>query len=367
MSATCASEVSSLISGALRGDDLGRDEIAFLLSIEGPGERRALYQAADCVRKARVGDEVFLRGIVEFSGHCRRNCHYCGLRAQNRGAARYRIPEDAIVSRAHDLKNMACTTIVLQSGEDPYYDTDRVCRLVERIKAETALAVTLSIGERSYDEYRAFRQAGADRYLLRHETASRELYRALHPGRGLDERIRCLQWLKELGYETGSGCIVGLPGQSVRDLAGDVLLLRELDIDMIGIGPFIPHPGTPLGGYEAGSPDLVLKMTAVLRLVTGDTNIPATTALGVLDPTARALAFQAGANVFMPNFTPDPYTARYEIYPGKPRGVETFSGIYGDHASFFEGIGRVIGRGYGNRSRTPREDLTRACAEGRGL
>lgn len=351
-SGTCTSEIKPILEKALLGDALDPEEIIRLLSARDREEKEELFKAADEVRKACVGDEIYLRGIIEFSSFCRRNCHYCGLRAQNADIHRYRISDDEILSRARILRDTSCTTVVLQSGEDSFYDRDRLCSIISRIKDETSLTITLSIGERPCEDYKAFKDAGADRYLLRHETASRSLYRTLHPGHELDERISCLVMLKRLGYEVGSGCIVGLPGQSAADLANDVLLLRDLDIDMIGIGPFIPHPGTPLGNHPAGGTDLVLNMIAVLRLVTRDTNIPATTALGVLDAGARRRAFEAGANVFMPNFTPDPYTAYYEIYPGKGPEAGAIAKISdGAYAALFEGMGRRIGSSYGYRVR----------------
>ena len=349
---TSTSELKEIIELTAAGELPDRNGIVRMLSVRDPGEREALFNAADLVRKTCVGDEIFLRGIIECSGYCIRNCHYCGLRAQNKGIHRYRIPDDEIVQRAKGLKERLCTTVVLQSGEDPHYDKERLCSIISRIKEETGLAITLSIGERPYDDYRAFREAGADRYLLRHETANPELYRKLHPGYELSDRVQCLKWLGELGYEKGSGCIVGLPGQTIGDLADDVLLFRGLDIDMIGVGPFIPHPGTPLANNPAGDTDLVLNMIAVLRLVTRDTNIPATTALGVLDPESRRRAFHAGANVFMPNFTPDPYTAYYEIYPGKgPEAGAIAKASEGGYKTLFEGMARPIGTGFGYRGK----------------
>ncbi len=347
---TCTSDALQIIDRAGKGETIGREEIACLLSLTEPGDREALFREADRVRRHYVGDEVYLRGIIEFSGFCCRNCLYCGLRSENGAIHRYRIPDEEIVERAKTLRENLCTTVVLQSGEDPYYDTGRLCSIISRIKEETGLAITLSIGERPYDDYRAFKAAGAGRYLLRHETANPDLYRALHPGYELEDRVQCLRWLGGLGYEVGSGCIVGLPGQTVEDLADDVLLFRDLDIHMIGVGPFIPHPGTPLAEYPAGCTDLVLNMIAVLRLVTRDTNIPATTALGVLDAEARKTAFRAGANVFMPNFTPDPYTDYYEIYPGKgPEAGAIAKGIEGGYRAFFSGMGRPVSTGYGYR------------------
>lgn len=338
-----------IIGMALQEEHLSVPEIVHLLSLEDPDEIMMLLDAADIMRRIYVGDEIYLRGIVEFSNHCMRNCSYCGLRAANREVLRYRIPQDEIVHLAGTIRQAGCTTIVLQSGEDPYYDRQRLCRLIGRIKKETSLAITLSLGERSYEDYQAFRDSGADRYLLRHETASASLYASLHRGYSLESRIKCLRWLKEIGYETGSGCIIGLPGQTIDDLAKDILLLRESDIDMIGLGPFIPHDNTPLAGYPAGNMTMVLKMIAIVRLVTRDTNIPATTAMEVLDPRIRKAAFLCGANVYMPVFTPQAYASDYEIYPGKSTVSLSQDGTLRSYIEYFSSMGRPISCGYGHR------------------
>lgn len=338
---------------ALQEEPLNVPEIVHLLSLEDPDEIKMLLDAADVMRKRYVGDEIYLRGIVEFSNHCMRNCSYCGLRAANRDVFRYRIPEDEIVYLAGRIWQVGCTTIVLQSGEDPYYDRQRLCSLIERIKKETSLAITLSLGERLYGDFQAFRDSGADRYLLRHETASVSLYSSLHHGYSLESRTRCLKWLKQIGYETGSGCIVGLPGQTINDLAEDVLLLMDHDIDMIGLGPFIPHGNTPLAGYPPGNMDVVLKMIAVVRLVTKNTNIPATTAMEVLDPQTRKAAFLCGANVYMPVFTPQSFASSYEIYPGKSTASSAQDGTLRSYKEYFSTMGRPIGSGYGHRHGKP--------------
>ncbi|MDT8272026.1 MAG: [FeFe] hydrogenase H-cluster radical SAM maturase HydE [Desulfomonilia bacterium] len=348
----CSSDVSrEVVKLAEEGRDLGREEIVALLSLRSPEEMEMLFRAADRVRRDCVGEAVFLRGIIEFSSHCRNNCRYCGLRRDNINAHRYRMDDETILKLARDIQGRGCTTVVLQSGEDPYYTRERMVRIIRGIKAETDLAVTLSTGQRAYSDYEAFLEAGADRYLLRHETANPELYAESCPGRTLDERIQCLTWLRELDYEVGMGCMVGLPGQTLYDLADDVLLIREIDADMIGVGPFIPHPQTPLAAHPAGDPSLVLRMLAVIRLVTRDTHIPATTALGVLDGEKRKQAFEAGANVFMPVFTPQEYAGQYEIYPGKG-DVKKADGAILDFTAFFESIGRLIGTGPGGRGRT---------------
>jgi len=326
-----------------------REEIIRLLGTTDADEVRSLLKAADEERRREVGDEVHLRGIIEISNHCERGCRYCGLRSANHALPRYRIPDDEILDLACSVRDTGISTVVLQAGEDPANTTGYICRLVSRIKEATGLVITLSIGERSYEDYRAFKAAGADRYLLKHETASPELYRRLHPDSDYDNRIQCLKWLKALGYETGAGNMVGLPGQTLATLADDILLMRALDIDMIGIGPFIPHPDTPLKGAAAGDLELVLKVIAVTRLVTGNTNIPATTALAALDPEIRLKALAAGANVIMPDFTPVHYKRHYEIYPGRSGVPSDIARVLAGLEKDLAGIDRRIGKGPGDR------------------
>jgi len=328
---------------------MDRDEIIRLLATTDADEVRALLKAADQTRRRLVGDEVYLRGIIEFSNHCVRNCRYCGLRRGNKALRRYRIPDDEVLDLAARVRDAGIGTVVLQAGEDPAHTAEYICRLVRRIKDATGLTITLSIGERSYGDYRAFKASGADRYLLKHETADPELYRRLHPDSDYDNRIRCLKWLKELGYETGAGNMVGLPGQTLATLADDILLMRELDIDMIGIGPFIPHPDTPLKNAAVGDLGLVLKVIAVTRLVTGNTNIPATTALGALDPEIRLGALASGANVVMPDFTPAHYKQHYEIYPGRSRVSSDIREVLAGLEKDLAGINLCIGQGSGGR------------------
>ncbi|MDD4241525.1 MAG: radical SAM protein, partial [Smithellaceae bacterium] len=239
--------IEKLLLKAEIGKPLGRGEILELLKM--PGDLAPdLFAAADRVRKNDVGNEIHLRGIIEFSNFCERNCLYCGLRQANESLERYRMSDAEILATAREIRASGIATVVLQSGEDAFYDADKICRLVESIKKETGLVVTLSLGERPPADYRAFLDAGVGRYLLKHETASPELYKYLRPGCRLDHRVTCLKTLKELGFETGAGNMVGLPGQTHEILADDLLLIRLIDADMLGIGPFIPHPATPLAG-----------------------------------------------------------------------------------------------------------------------
>jgi biotin synthase len=341
----------NLIAKALDGKDLRREEIIQLLTL--PSEYSPdLFAAADKVRKEQVGNEIFLRGIIEFSNYCERNCLYCGLRKGNSLLSRYRMSEDEIIATAEEIKKSCVPTVVLQSGEDFFYTTEMICRLIERIRKETNLIITLSIGERSLNDYKAFQQAGANRYLLKHETAAKELYKYLRPGCKWEDRLQCLRYLKELGFETGTGNMVGLPGQTPEILADDLLIMKLLNADMLGIGPFIPHPDTPLTGIHNDDLELTLRVIAAARLITRNTNIPATTALATLHPLGRLQALQAGANVVMPDFTPDIYKSRYDIYPGR-KDVGFAAEIISRLEKDFLTIGRTMLYSVGNRPVRP--------------
>lgn len=293
---------------------MNRQEIIDILSDKTKNDW--LFTAADRVRRENVGDEVHLRGLIEFSNICKRQCKYCGLQSQNKKIERYRILKDEILGLVQNAVNMGYKTIVLQSGEDDYYDADKMCEIIREIKKfDTAL--TLSIGEKTYDEYKVYKEAGADRYLLRIETTDKKLYSEMHPGADIETRYRCLYDLKRLGYETGTGCLVGLPNQTNESLANDILFFSEINADMVGIGPFIPHKHTPLKNARQGDFWLALKVMALTRLVLPDINIPATTAMETINPQGRIIALQSGANVVMPNVTSTEYRAKYEIYPGK--------------------------------------------------
>jgi len=342
-----SSSIEYLLTKAESGIALSRNDIIALLKI--PGDYSPdLFAAADRVRKEQVGNEIFLRGIIEFSNFCERNCLYCGLRKSNDKLSRYRMSEDEIISTAQEIAETQVSTAVLQSGEDSFYTTDKICRLIERIKNETDLIITLSIGENNIADLQAFGQAGANRYLLKHETASPELYKYLRPGCQLDKRMQCLRSLKNLGFETGTGNMVGLPGQTYEILADDLLVMKLLDADMLGIGPFIAHPDTPLAGIENDDIELTLRVLAIARLLTRNTNIPATTALATLHPQGRLQALQAGANVVMPDFTPEIYRSRYDIYPGR-KDVGSAKDILNRLDKDFYTIGRSINFSAGHR------------------
>lgn len=307
-----------------------------------------LFSLADKTREEYVGDEVHLRGLIEFSNICKRQCKYCGLRCEDKFIDRYRISKENIISYAEHAVNMGYKTIVLQSGEDEYYNTDLMCEIIEGIK-KLGVALTLSIGEKTYEEYKAFKEAGADRYLIRIETTDKTLYNQMHPNMNFDNRVRCLEDLGRLGYEVGTGCLVGLPNQTIESLADDILFFKEINADMVGIGPFIPHPHTPLKDSATGSFTLALKVMALTRILLKDINIPATTAMETLNPNGRIIALQSGANVVMPNVTTTEYRAKYEIYPNKICINENPSQCFGCISGKIKSIGRTISAGYGFR------------------
>jgi len=340
--------MKNLIAKAESENFLEKDEIlALLKSSEFDAD---ILSAADRVRKKYVGDNIHLRGLIEFSNICKNNCCYCGIRRDNHKVYRYRLTEAQIIDLAKKAKDLGLNTVVLQSGEDLWFDTQRMCCLLNEIK-KLDLAITLSIGEKSFEEYKAYREAGADRYLLRIETTDKDLYHKLDPGMSWDNRKRCLDNLRELGYEVGSGIMVGLPQQSLESIADDILFFKQMDFDMLGIGPFIPHPDTPLKNEQGKAFDLSLKVMAIARLLLPDINIPATTAMEVLHPRGRIIALQSGANVLMPNVTSETDARNYTLYPGKEETIAKEGHIFTSLSEQFERIGRKIGGGYGSSLR----------------
>jgi biotin synthase len=342
---------SELLERAVEAARLAPDEVVRLLQAD-EKEYIQLAAAADRVRRQNVGDAIHLRGLVEFSNICHRQCLYCGLRASNQALARYRMTLEEILVCVEQVVAAGLGTVVLQSGEDSWWTAERLGELIRRIRRQHPdLAITLSIGERPRAEYAAFREAGADRFLLRFETSNPELYQTLQPDSSLQERLQCLHWLRELGYEVGSGFLIGLPGQTLPDLAADLLLLQRLEVDMAGIGPFIPNPQTPLATAAGGSVGLTLRSLAVLRLLCPPINIPVTTALATMDPRGREKGWQAGANVVMPNATPAPYMQQYLLYPNKGDSSDALAHSLRGLLQSIIGSGRAVGQGPG---RSPR-------------
>jgi biotin synthase len=344
---------------------LDRNALERWLREEDAARLETLFARADAVRREHVGDQVHLRGLIEVSNHCVRQCAYCGLRAEHT-LPRYRLSAAEIVSAARLAEELGYGTVVLQAGEDPGLTQAFIAGVVWQIKAETGLAITLSLGERTPAELAAWRAAGADRYLLRFETSDPQLYARLHPPRAGQppvSRPDLLRLLKKLGYEAGSGVMVGLPGQSYASLAADIDLFRELDLDMIGIGPYLAHPDTPLATAPRLAPQdqvpntelMVYKVVALTRLVRPDANIPSTTALATLNKAqGRELGLARGANVVMPNVTPQQYRALYEIYPAKACINEDARACHACLMQRLAGMGRAPGRGPGGRGTAAR-------------
>ena len=320
-----------------------RAEVIRLLKEE---NEDVLYKQADKLRQEYVGDEVHLRGLIEFSNICRNNCMYCGIRKDNPLLKRYRMTPEELVETARRAAAIGFKTIVMQSGEDMWFSQKIMCDIVEKIK-KFDVAITLSIGERSYEDYKAFREAGADRYLMRIETTDKDLYHKLDPNMSWQHRHECLMMIKELGYELGSGIMVGLPEQTIESIADDLLYLQDIGIDMAGIGPFIPHAQTPLKDAAGGTLELALRTMAVMRIMMPDINIPATTAMESLHPQGRIRALQCGANVVMPNVTEGEYRRLYELYPGKICVNDTPAHCRSCIGLKIRSIGRTIGQGRG--------------------
>jgi biotin synthase len=293
---------------------MNKQEIIDILSDE--TKNNWLFKEADRIRRENVGDEIHLRALIEFSNICKRQCLYCGLRSPNKEIERYRLSKNEILFSAKKAVDLGYRTIVLQSGEDDNYYSDKMCDIIRSIK-ELDVALTLSIGEKTFDEYKAYREAGADRFLLRIETTDKDLYEKMHPNASFENRVRCLEDLKTLGYEVGTGCLVGLPNQTIESLANDILFFKKIDADMIGIGPFIPHAQTPLKDEKRGDFWLALKVMALTRINLPTINIPATTAMETIIPNGRLIALQSGANVVMPNVSDIDCRKKYEIYPNK--------------------------------------------------
>lgn len=297
------------------------DDAALLTIIKAPEDNTnaLLAQAADNIRRQYYGDTVYIRGLIEFTNFCKNNCYYCGIRTGNTTAHRYRLNKAQILSCCQEGYQLGFRTFVLQGGEDPYFTDAKICELVEAIRNQHPdCAITLSIGEKSRASYQAYFDAGANRYLLRHETADNTHYQKLHPSQmSLENRKRCLFDLKDIGYQVGSGFMVGSPWQTAENLLQDLRFLQKLQPNMIGIGPYITHEQTPFKDYASGTLKQTLRMLSILRLLFPYALLPSTTALGTIDPKGRELGLQAGGNVVMPNLSPTDVRKFYQLYKGK--------------------------------------------------
>ncbi|MCR4940717.1 MAG: [FeFe] hydrogenase H-cluster radical SAM maturase HydE [Treponemataceae bacterium] len=322
--------IRKLIDALADGEMQEKADFIFLLENIDEDERSYLHEKARRLTEKIYGKKIFIRGLIEFSNYCRNNCFYCGIRQANKEAERYRLSKEDILSCCRQGFQLGFRTFVLQSGEDDYYSAKDIADIVRTIKEEyPEVAVTLSIGERSKEDYRLFREAGTDRYLLRHESADKKHFERLKPASlSFDKRMSCLKNLKELGYQTGCGFMVGSPYQTKEALAQDLLFIKDFQPEMIGIGPFIPHHNTPFKDFPQGSTEETLILISLLRLLQPHALIPATTALGTADPDGRKKGILAGANVIMPNLSPLSIRKQYQLYDNKIcSGNETAEGL----------------------------------------
>ncbi len=322
--------MKELIDKLYQTQALDKEELIFLIA--GRNRETELYarELARQVRERTYGNRVFIRGLIEFTNYCKNDCYYCGIRRNNKKAARYRLTKEDILDCCRQGYELGFRTFVLQGGEDGYFTAERLTELIREIKnGYPDCALTLSVGEKKEEEYRAFREAGADRYLLRHETADPDHYRILHPEPlSLENRKHCLFLLKKLGFQTGAGFMVGSPGQTPETLAEDFLFLKKLDPEMVGIGPFISHGDTPFREQPDGTMEDTLFYLALLRLMLPRVLLPATTALGTIHPSGREKGILSGANVVMPNLSPLSVRKKYMLYDGKiSTGDEAAEGV----------------------------------------
>lgn len=310
--------MNKLIDKLQKNQGLEKDELLYLLDHMDEETRSYLREKAHETRMEQYGESVFMRGLIEFTNYCNKNCVYCGIRSGNPKADRYRLTLENILECCQIGHRLGYRTFVLQGGEDPHYTDEKIVEMIKAIKGKFPdCAITLSIGEKSYESYKKYYDAGADRYLLRHETASPKLYESLHPGMKLEDRIDCLKNLKEIGYQVGTGFLVGLPGQTNADYVEDLMLLKAIQPQMVGIGPFISHKDTPLKDHDNGTVEATTTLLGIIRLMLPDALLPATTALGSIDSLGREKGIQFGANVVMPNLSPTSVREKYALYDGK--------------------------------------------------
>lgn len=310
--------MKDLIEKLYRNNYLEKKEIIYLLDHINEEEQQILFNRANETRLKYYGNYVYMRAIIEFSNICKQDCMYCGIRKSNKKAKRYRLSKEQILECCEEGYKLGYRTFVLQGGEDDWYTQEKLAEIIKEIKDRYEdVALTLSIGEKSYEEYEILHKCGADRFLLRHETATKELYEQLHPNMSFENRRQCLSDLKEIGYQVGAGFLVGLPNQGNEDFANDLLFLKDIQPDMIGIGPFLPHHQTPLKDEKGGDLDKALIMIALTRLMVPECLLPATTAMGTISKQGREIALKAGANVVMPNLSPTTVRSKYELYDNK--------------------------------------------------
>lgn len=311
-------ETKHIIKKLYEEHDASKEELAYLLHHLREEDQQELFDFAYKTRERVYGTSVYVRGLIEISNYCQQDCMYCGIRRSNGKAQRYRLSKAEILACCEQGYALGYRTFVLQGGEDPYFSDEVMCDIISSIKQQYPdVAITLSIGERSEASYQKMYDAGGDRYLLRHESATRRIYEALHPTMSFDHRRSCLHTLKKIGYQTGAGFLIGLPQQGIEDYVDDLRFLKTLQPHMVGLGPFIPQQDTPLKAEKGGSVEWTLILLALVRLLLPEVLLPATTALGTLDPNGREKGFKVGANVIMPNLSPYENRKKYALYDGK--------------------------------------------------
>jgi biotin synthase len=326
------------------------NEIIWLLETSHTDEA-LIYSTAQDITKRIHGDIIHLRGLIEFSNKCGNNCLYCGIRMGASGVKRYRMSLDEILESAQKIREAGCGTVVLQCGVDLCFTTEDIAKVVKAIKKETGLAITLSVGTKTKKELALLKKAGADRFLLRFETCNETIFNKIHPSEPLKARIECIRHMQELDYQAGSGFMIGLPGATIEDIAQDILFTKIRELDMIGCGPFIPAPGTPLGDESILEDySIYFKTMALIRIMNPKAHIPAATAFDSLKEDGRDEVIKCGANVFMPNFTPFQYKESYNLYPGKPQ-VDTSVNIMETVNKRLKNLGRRVGTGAGHALR----------------
>ena len=310
--------MTDLVEKLYKEQTLTKEELKELINCDTDTAER-LRALAEKVRIENYGHDIYVRGLIEFSNYCKQDCLYCGIRKSNQNCERYRLGFDEIMECCDEGYDLGFRTFVLQSGEDPYFSDERICEIITAIKSKYPdCALTLSIGEKSFESYKRFYDCGADRYLLRHETANEAHYKKLHPSsQTFENRGRCLNDLKRIGYQTGCGFMVGSPYQTDECIADDLLFIKEFNPQMVGIGPFISHKDTQFSDYPSGTLEMTLKLLSIIRLMLPKVLLPATTALATIDPRGREKGISAGANVVMPNLSPVSVRKKYQIYDNK--------------------------------------------------
>ena len=307
-----------IIETLYKEHDVSDKDLEWLIDNIDSSGKKILFEKSKSLRDKYYGNKVYLRGLIEFTNYCKRECRYCGINAYNKKAERYRLTKEEILKCCENGRNLGYSTFVLQGGEDPYFKDEVMVDIVKSIKERfKGCAVTLSIGERSYESYKALREAGADRFLLRHETVNEELYRWLHPKSEFETRKNCLLNLKKLGYQTGAGFMVGLPWYTTKDYVGDLRFIKNLQPEMVGIGPYITHRDTSMKDYKSGDVETTVLMLSLIRMLLPKVLLPATTALGTISEGGRKAGLDVGCNVIMPNLSPKNHRKDYSLYNNK--------------------------------------------------